>query len=407
MFLLTLIKTKKTMKTLLFSLFLLIFNIPCSAQWVELNVGDVNAMFTDVYAITPDIVVVIGSNGTILKTTDGGTTWQQKTSGSNQYLQKIRFSNSNIGYIIGGQGTLLKTTDGGETWTSINTGYSEYFASLSPVGDNVVYIAYDEHLLKSYDGGISWQNYPLDFYSGDVQFLTPEIGYSSKSNGGMLKTENGGETWHDVAGSSSFHFIDNMTGFCYMEGLKKTNNGGDNFIQLGYGSKSIRKMFAINDNAVWGVLWPSMNGVGAGIVKMSYNPENGYTESYEYDSNTEMKLSFYFSNDKLGYAVGIKNEKGTIWKNTTGNTAGTSDEIIKSIKVFPNPTSDKINVQIDNQFTKEFSINLTDMSGKLVFDKTYRNQKDVFIDVKNLTKGTYLVNIKGQNQSYSQKIIVK
>jgi len=396
------------MKTFLTAFLLWTFHFNCTAQWVELNVGNVSATFTDVYAITPDIVVVVGSNGTILKTTDGGTTWQQKTSGTNRYLQKIRFSNSNIGYIIGDQGTLLKTTDGGESWTSINTGYSEYFASLSPVGDNVVYIAYEEHLLKSEDGGITWQNYPLDFYIGDIQFLTPEIGYSSKSNGGMLKSENGGETWHDTAGSSSFHFINNTTGFCYLEGLKKTNNGGDNFIQLGYGSKSLKKILAINDNAVWGILWPTMNGIGAGIVKMSYNPENGYTESYEYDSETQRKLSFYFSNEKLGYAVGYKNDKGAIWKNTTGEIMTTNETAIKNlISIYPNPTSNEVNIDLSKLSTDNVEVSIVDVTGGLMYLKSNMSDKKIKINTSNFVKGLYVLTIKTKHQKFSQKLIIR
>src|SRR5690625_5321587 len=75
------------MRTHLF-LLLMIFSFTLSkAQWVEIAPGVDNALY-DIYAITPDIVVAVGDNGTIIKTIDGGETWQQKESGTSNRLTK-------------------------------------------------------------------------------------------------------------------------------------------------------------------------------------------------------------------------------------------------------------------------------------------------------------------------------
>src|SRR5690625_3512744 len=100
-------------------LLLMTFSLSLSkAQWVEIAPGVDNALY-DIYAITPDIVVAVGDNGTIIKTIDGGETWQQKESGTSNRLTKLQFPTSDIGYIIGGGGIFLKTIDSGETWFSI------------------------------------------------------------------------------------------------------------------------------------------------------------------------------------------------------------------------------------------------------------------------------------------------
>ena len=96
------------MRTHLF-LLLMIFSFTLSkAQWVEIDPGVDNALY-DIYAITPDIVVAVGTNGTIIKTIDGGETWQQKESETTNFLTKLQFQTSDIGYIIGNGGTFLKT----------------------------------------------------------------------------------------------------------------------------------------------------------------------------------------------------------------------------------------------------------------------------------------------------------
>lgn len=396
----------KTFFTFLFS----ILHFYCAAQWVELNVGNVNASyFSDVHAITTDIALVVGSNGTILKTIDGGVTWQQKESGTNQSLQKVRFSDADLGYIIGTQGTLLKTSDGGENWVSLTTGYNANFVGLSSLGENLIYIAYEDNLLKSANGGMTWQKYPLDFYNGDVQMLSETVGYASKSNGGLLKTVDGGQNWQGLNGYYRFHFINDKMGFCYMDGLRKTTDGGNVFVQLGSGNKSFSKIFAINENTVWGIITPILNGDGTspGTVKMTYSPENGYKESIEYDDNNTNMLSLYFSNDKLGYAVGNKNGKATVWKNSTGNTLSSGEyDKMDGVTIFPNPASDRINITVKNLSLKETTISLSDMSGKLVHNQIYNNGKDISINVQNFAKGVYLLTVINQNQKYSQKIII-
>ena len=59
----------------------------------------------------------------LLKTTDGGQTWNTQLLGSNSYpplAQGIHFIDSQTGYIVGNEnerGIILRTIDGGETWT--------------------------------------------------------------------------------------------------------------------------------------------------------------------------------------------------------------------------------------------------------------------------------------------------
>ena len=51
--------------------------------------------------------------GKIFKTTNGGTTWTIQWSGTTNYLHSVYFTNANSGYTVGDDGTILKTTDGG------------------------------------------------------------------------------------------------------------------------------------------------------------------------------------------------------------------------------------------------------------------------------------------------------
>nr|HMS33987.1 T9SS type A sorting domain-containing protein [Ignavibacteria bacterium] len=69
-----------------------------------------------------------GNSGTILNTTNGGTTWNSQISNTTNLLNSVCFTDAMHGYIAGFEGTILKTTNGGsvfisENGTSIPEGY--------------------------------------------------------------------------------------------------------------------------------------------------------------------------------------------------------------------------------------------------------------------------------------------
>ena len=60
--------------------------------------------------------VAVGAGGTILRTADGGVTWQRQFSGTDDYLSAISFTDANTGWVVGTGGTILHTVDGGASW---------------------------------------------------------------------------------------------------------------------------------------------------------------------------------------------------------------------------------------------------------------------------------------------------
>ena len=57
-----------------------------------------------------------GRYGTILHTSDGGTTWRPQSSGTKFTLSGICFVDTKNGWAVGNKGTIVHTSDGGETW---------------------------------------------------------------------------------------------------------------------------------------------------------------------------------------------------------------------------------------------------------------------------------------------------
>lgn len=87
----------------------------------------------DVHFISPLVGFVVGRNGLIRKTTDGGNSWTTVPSGSTtSYFTRIWFADANRGYIAGGDvpendGTITSSTDGGLTWSTEYTGSSRLY----------------------------------------------------------------------------------------------------------------------------------------------------------------------------------------------------------------------------------------------------------------------------------------
>lgn len=409
------------MKTF-FTLFLLwISYIQCSAQWLEINSGFNNATFNKVFALTPDNVLVIGNDGLIIRSTNGGGTWQQKNSGTSQNLIQINFPSQSVGYIAGNQNQILKTTDAGETWTAITIDNINAISTMSCVSDNLIFLSTDKGLIKSENGGTSWSN-PLSVPgNGNMQFVSNNIGfignafYGNSGGGYMAKTSDAGATWETLEERRGpFHFLNQNMGFYYSEGLYKTADGANQFDQVSSRMSPYRYLsdiFAINENTVWGILNDYIldsDTTSRGIIKLTKSETGDYTGQMTNDNASVHMASIHFANENCGYIVGRAYGQSKIWKNENGINVLSSKESEKAynIKVFPNPASDKINVNVADQFSKDYTITLTDMSGKLVYQHHYINAKEATINIQGLAKGSYILAINSQKQNYSQKIIV-
>ena len=50
-------------------------------------------------------------------------------------------------------------------------------------------------------------------------------------------------------------------------------------------------------------------------------------------------------------------------------------------------------------------LNIFDLTGRMVFTKYFKNQREVLLDISNMSKGTYLLKLLVNNEQV-QKIVV-
>lgn len=181
-----------------------------------------------------------GWSDQILKTTDGGQTWQNLNVVSNVfYYSSIEFKDANNGIIIAkmssGPQKTLYTSNGGVTWTE-GTG-NQAFEDVTWAGGDTWYATGYEKICKSTNNGATWTTvYTQGALLLGADFLTPEFGIAAGDYGQVLTTYNGGQTWEqDIILDILFHkpFIwDYDTAYVVgtPEYIYKTTNAGQNWI---------------------------------------------------------------------------------------------------------------------------------------------------------------------------------
>lgn len=118
--------------------------------------------------------VVCGNLGSIYRINfPFDTNWVGTSSGTQENLNGIDFSGL-VGIIVGDRGTILRTEDGGESWEAVPSGVTKnlkkvkfHLNFLLAVGDNVI--------LRSTDYGLTWitaRNEPKEFYY-DIYLFQP------------------------------------------------------------------------------------------------------------------------------------------------------------------------------------------------------------------------------------------
>jgi photosystem II stability/assembly factor-like uncharacterized protein len=152
--------------------------------------------------------IVVGLNGIILRTTDGGATWVTRPGGTSQILIGVSMSDANTGAIVGWGGTILRTIDGGSTWTSQTSGTAEHLYGVSFANENIgTVVGLSGLVLRTINGGTTWtsQSSTTIEYLYGVSFADTNNGIAVGSAGTLIQTTNGGDTWIDQSTGTSDH----------------------------------------------------------------------------------------------------------------------------------------------------------------------------------------------------------
>jgi photosystem II stability/assembly factor-like uncharacterized protein len=156
----------------------------------------------DVWFSDADHGFAVGAYGSFFRTTDGGQTWSFEPIGDwDFHLHHIARSASGRLYMAAEAGMIYSSDDGGETWTELPSPYEgSFFGTLPLDGDTVLLFGLQGHLFRSEDAGESWT--PIE--TGTNAMLTDGI---RLADGRIVICGLGGVLLVSSDGGSGFHLI--------------------------------------------------------------------------------------------------------------------------------------------------------------------------------------------------------
>lgn len=178
---------------------------------------------TNIYAVdialsNPNILYAGGESGGLWKTTDKGLHWTLLTLNvlhSGFGAVKIHPNDPNTVY-AGTNGKIIKTTDGGTTWTTVYSENNLWVNDIAIKTDqpNIVLAASDQGLIRSANAGTNWakihtqQTWAVEYKPGDpnTAFCIRKNGSGSdfrvSSDGGATFNNSNNGWWTPSAGQS-------------------------------------------------------------------------------------------------------------------------------------------------------------------------------------------------------------
>ena len=213
------------------------------------NISQVSTIY-GVDMFDTDLGWAVGDRGTLLKTVDGGVTWNSVQTPISIKFTRVKFFDQSLGYAVGEKGYVIKTTNGGDSWFLLDSVVNDNLKDLFIIDPNTVVIVGDNGtVLQSLDGTI----FTLVESTGGitaslnaVSFYDDRIGWIAGDSGTFLITTDKGLSWQiltvldirtntviktDLTSVSFFNLNDGIVvGKNGM--ILKTTDGGYHFVDL-------------------------------------------------------------------------------------------------------------------------------------------------------------------------------
>lgn len=186
----------------------------CGENWNPIGVSGNNSTLKAISFSDTQHGWAVGGNGLIIRTVNGGKSWNILNFPEKIDLQAVHFINSEAGYVAGkdaqldpitdevkGSTKVFLTKDGGETWQS---SYREsrplnVFQIHSSSNTTAFIVIGGNRLIRTDDQGHTWREIPLPTKNiRSISVLSNNIGWIVGNKGTFLHSEDGGNTWNQI-----------------------------------------------------------------------------------------------------------------------------------------------------------------------------------------------------------------
>ncbi len=179
------------------------------AEWVKRNTNSF-AWFKDIFFLNESSGWITGTDGVLLSTNNGGTTWVQSKKFTNDAILQVHFSDELNGWLLcqrdvfnRGQNAssyLRRTVDGGKTWEKIefqDGGRERVTRLLFNPNGNAMAFGEGGVFYKLQEDKISWRKNQtaMHYLMLDGGYASEKVGAIVGSGGTVMFTEDSGFTW--------------------------------------------------------------------------------------------------------------------------------------------------------------------------------------------------------------------
>jgi photosystem II stability/assembly factor-like uncharacterized protein len=379
---------------------------------------------------------VLDDAGQMMHTADSGYSWNDQTPYASSFTPgAIFFIDASRGWVVGqstssGYGQILRTTDGGSTfnfqlntgsWPFISISFSDSLHGIAGTNNKMIYF--------TSNGGAAWDSVTVPVAAAymqarNVQMADNSTGYGILSNvnhTALAKTSNGGQTWSVIktdntqftAAYTALSFVDAQNGYIAAFdfngtpnkfSLLKTTDGGTSWTPIIFpslpGNIGTTQINALHfSDMMHG--WAAGGGTESFIL---YTDDGGGTWAIQELGTTVSWYTMKFSDAQTGYAAGwdgdiVKTINGGVGINEIQN-AGKNELVI-----YPNPASESVVVLYPSQGTTKPEVKIFDMMGKEIYSGLLTTSP-AHIGLLSFPNGIYFIRVAEGVRSSTKKLIV-
>ena len=432
---------------------------PGSSTWTQIDVPTTSNLF-DIDFPSPEIGYIGAANGELLKSTDGGLTWELvnftvSTPNPNVLgaIYDIEFSDINNGYMLmGANGPswnasyLYTTSDGGNTWENFtHSGNVMEMGSIFSNENEHLFLGgvgfFESSLILEYDNfnwtqnvGVPTTVSPTSAVVVDMDFHE-NLGLAATNGEYILRSDDHGQTWDTVNTNidentliSSVLIIDEFVAYAGYQnngmsfGLLKSEDGGVTWFQDMNSATFLYPKWNCLDqsestviNHVRPVYAGATIGTGTstefnGVI---FESSDGINWNY---SVVEKSINAIASNDyeqfmdftggtnlmKKTFAVG---NSGYLITNHTIQNLSINESDIFDVEIYPNPAIDQITIEMEDE--NSWDIEILDNSMKEMRVDIYSSSSKKKINISTLPTGIYYIILTKEGQKITKKVVKK
>lgn len=372
-----------------------------------------------------------------MRTLTGSTDDWEIIYGGDGFQPLVDPNNSNIIYALSQYGNIGKSTNGGASFSNATNGISgsdrknwDTPLVFDPNDSNILYTG-TQRVYKTTNGAGNWTPISPDLTDGDgggnlnfgtittinVSTLDSNLIYVGTDDGNVWRTDDGGANWIDLSAGlpnrwvtkvealpyyiEANHVIVTFSGYRYGEDLGhifESEDRGATWQDLSYNLPDIPINDVVFAGSSFGDIFIATD-VGVFILEF-YGTSTEWIPFIGYEFPSVPITDLHIFNNWFLYAA------------TYGRSIYSAEILITNIsefeeypfKVFPNPASERVTIQIESALEGEMTI--YNQLGAQMYTEPFSGTAKT-LSVSNFTPGLYFVTLTSGTKKVTQKLIVK